>query len=233
MHHVHPDTFRILFNLFNGRTRKPKLYNGYHLLAVDGSTLPITSEIKNKKTTIQNANNSDKPFSAYHLNTSYDILEYTYDDVILQVQNERDALNKMVERYKGDEAIFIADRGYESINSFEKIKLSGNKYLVRVKDIHSTGMLRSFGPFPDEEFDVWTKRTLTTKQTNEIKSHPKIYKFVPQNQQFDYFGDTPFYDFECRLVRFKITKDTYECIVTNLDENEFSMQDIKKSYRLR
>ena len=95
---IQPDTFRILFNLFNGRTRKPKLYNGYHLLAVDGSTLPITSEIKDKKTTIQNANNSDKPFSAYHLNTSYDILEYTYDDVILQgqaVQDERDALRTL------------------------------------------------------------------------------------------------------------------------------------------
>lgn len=100
---IKPDAFHTLFNLFNGRTRKPKLYNGYRLLAVDGSTLPITSEIKDKKTTIQNANNSDKPFSAYHLNTSYDILEYTYDDVILQgqaVQDERDALNKMIERYK-------------------------------------------------------------------------------------------------------------------------------------
>lgn len=77
------------------------------------------------------------------------------------------------------------------------------------------------------------KRILTRKQTNEIKAHPEIYKFVPQNQRFDYFGDTPFYDFESRLVRFKITEDTYECILTNLDENEFSMQDIKKPYRLR
>ena len=233
---IKPDTFHILFNLFNVRTRKPKLYNGYRLLAVDGSTLPITSEIKDKKTTIQKANNSDKPFSAFHLNTSYDILEYTYDDVILQgqaVQDERDALNKMVERYKGDKAIFIADRGYESINSFEKIHLSGNKYLVRVKDIHSTGMLRSFGPFLDDEFDLIVKRTLTTRQTNEIKAHPEIYKFVPQNQRFDYFEDAPFYDFECRVVRFKITEDTYECIVTNLDKDEFSMQDIKELYHLR
>lgn len=234
---IRPDAFHTLFNLFNEKTRKPKLYKGHRLLAVDGSTLPITSEIKDKKTTIQKVNNSDKPFSAFHLNTSYDILEYTYDDIVLQgqaVQDEREALNKIVEHYKGDnKAIFIADRGYESINSFEKIHLSGNKYLVRVKDIHSTGMLRSFGPFPDEEFDVWTKRTLTTKQTDEIKSHPEIYKFVPQNQQFDYFGDTPFYDFECRVVRFKITDETYECIVTNLDENEFSMQDIKVLYHLR
>lgn len=170
--------------MFNDRTRKTKLYKGYRLLAVDGSTLPITSEIKDKKATIQKVNNSDKPFSAYHLNTSYDILEYTYDDVILQgqaVQDEREALNKIVERYRGDKAIFIADRGYESINSFEKIHLSGNKYLVRVKDIHSTGMLRSFGTFQNEEFDMQVKHTLTRKQTNEIKAHPEIYKFVPQN----------------------------------------------------
>lgn len=98
----------------------------------------------------------------------------------------------MVERYKEGKAIFIADRGYESINSFEKIHLSGNKYLVRVKDIHSTGMLRSFGPFSDDEFDVQVKRTLTRKQTNEIKAHPEIYKFMPQNQRFDYFRDTSF-----------------------------------------
>lgn len=129
---IRPDAFHTLFNLFNEKTRKPKLYKGHRLLAVDGSTLPITSEIKDKKTTIQKVNNSDKPFSAFHLNTSYDILEYTYDDVILQgqaVQDEREALNKIVEHYKGDnKAIFIADRGYESINSFEKIHLSGNKY---------------------------------------------------------------------------------------------------------
>ena len=233
---IQPDAFHTLFNLFNEKTKKPKLYKGYRLLAVDGSTLPIASEIKDKKITIQKANNSDKPFSAFHLNTSYDILEYTYNDVILQgqaVQDERDALNKMVECYKGDKAIFIADRGYESINSFEKINLSGNKYLVRVKDIHSTGMLRSFGPFPDEEFDMQVKRILTTKQTNEIKAHPEIYKFVPQNQRFDYFNKSLFYDFECRVVRFKITEDTYECIITNLDKDEFSIQNIKELYHLR
>lgn len=233
---IKPEAFHALFNLFNDRTRKPILYKGYRLLAVDGSTLPITSEIKDEKTTIRKANNSDKPFSAFHLNTSYAILEYTYEDVILQgqaAQDERDALNEIVERYKGDKAIFIADRGYESINSFEKIKLSGNKYLVRVKDIHSTGMLRSFGPFSDDEFDVQVKRTLTRKQTNEIKSHPEIYKFVPQNQRFDYLRDTSFYDFECRVVRFKIAEDTYECIVTNLDKDEFSMLDIKELYHLR
>lgn len=93
-------------------------------------------------------------------------------------------------------------------------------------------MLRSFGLFSDDEFYVQIKRTLTRKQANEIKAHPEIYKLVPQNQRFDFFDDTLSYDFEYRVVRFKITEDTYECIITNLDKNEFSMQDIKEMYHL-
>lgn len=33
------------------------------------------------------------------------------------------------------------------------------------------------------------RRTLTTKQTNEIKAHPEIYKFVPKNQRFDFLTE--------------------------------------------
>ena len=195
------------------------------------------SAIKDSKTTFYKANNSNKPFSAYHLNTSYDLLECTYDDIVLQgnaVMNENGAFNEIVDRYDGPKAIFIADRGYESINSFVKVGMKNNKYLIRVKDIHSrTSVLRSFGPFPDAEFDMHARRTLTTKQTNEIKAHPEIYKFVPKNQRFDFFDGSPYFDFECRVVRFKISDDTYESIVTNLDESEFNIQDIKELYHLR
>ena len=195
------------------------------------------SAIKDSKTTFYKANNSNKPFLAYHLNTSYDLLECTYDDIVLQgnaVMNENGAFNGIVDRYDGPKAIFIADRGYESINSFVKVGMKNNKYLIRVKDIHSrTSVLRSFGPFPDAEFDMHVRRTLTTKQTNEIKAHPEIYKFVPKNQRFDFFDGSPYFDFECRVVRFKISDDTYESIVTNLDESEFNIQDIKELYHLR
>ena len=195
------------------------------------------SAIKDSKTTFYKANNSNKPFSAYHLNTSYDLLECTYDDIVLQgnaVMNENGAFNEIVDRYDGPKAIFIADRGYESINSFVKVGMKNNKYLIRVKDIHSrTSVLRSFGPFPDAEFDMHIRRTLTTKQTNEIKAHPEIYKFVPKNQRFDFFDGSPYFDFECRVVRFKISDDTYESVVTNLDESEFNIQDIKELYHLR
>ena len=87
-----------------------------------------------------------------------------------------------------------------------------------------TSVLRSFGPFEDKEFDVHVKRILTTRQTNEIKAHPEIYKFIPKNQRFEHFEEGHFFEFGFRVVRFKISDDTYESIVTNLDENEFSLE---------
>ena len=122
------------------------------------------------------------------------------------VMDENGAFRQIVDRYQGRKAIFIADRGYESLNSFAQINHSGNKFLIRVKDIGSrTSVLRSFGPFPDTEFDRTVKRTLTRRQTKEIKAHPEIYKFVPKNQRFDYFGESEFYDMSFRVVRFEIS----------------------------
>lgn len=63
-----------------------------------------------------------------------------------------------------DIAIFIAGRNYESYNDFELVVKSGNKYLIKVRDITSKlCMTQSLGPFPDGEFDVDVFRILTLK----------------------------------------------------------------------
>ena len=51
--------------------------------------------------------------------------------------------------------------------------------------------------------------------------------------KLNFFDGSPSFDFECRVVRFKISDDTYESIITNLDESEFNIQDIKELYHLR
>ena len=51
--------------------------------------------------------------------------------------------------------------------------------------------------------------------------------------KFEFFDGSPYFDFECRVVRFKISDDTYESIITNLDESEFNIQDIEELYHLR
>ncbi|WP_278627013.1 hypothetical protein [Thomasclavelia cocleata] len=64
-----------------------------------------------------------------------------------------------------------------------------------------------------------------------IKVCPQIYKFTPLNMRFDFMSkENPWYEFHCRVVRFKITDDTYESIITNLDKDEFTINDIKDLY---
>lgn len=233
------EAFKSIFDIFNRKTLIIKTYKGYRLLAIDGSVLPIDNSFIDKETTILKVNQNDKTFSAFHLNASYDLLECTYDDLVIQGQaqmNENEAFFQLVDRYKGNNAIFIADRNYESFNGFEHVVQSGNKYLIRVKDIGSkTSITQSFGPFEDTEFDIDVSSLLTRRNTNHIKAHPEIYKFMPKNQRFDYFNDdlNIAYEFHSRIVRFKISEETYECIMTNLDRNEFSSEEIKELYHKR
>lgn len=232
------DAFKKLFDNFNRSTLITKTYKGYRLLAIDGSELQIDNTIPDKETTILKLNKSNKTYSAYHLNACYDLLEYTYENLVIQGEakcDENKAFCQLVDNYKGQKAIFIADRGYESYNGFEYVSRSNNKYLIRIKDIHSkTSMSKSFGPYESKEFDLDIHRILTLKQTNEIKNKPNIYKFVPTNMRFDFLTkEKPFYDFNCRIVRFKLDNGSYECIVTNLSKEEMTVEEIKELYHMR
>ena len=207
-------------------------------MAVDGCELPIDNTIFDDETTELRHGTLAKAYSAFHLNASYDLLELTYDDIIIQGEakkDENDAFYQLVDRYDGHKAIFIADRGYESYNGFEHVVRSGNKYLIRVKDIGSqTSITRSLGPFPEGEFDIDVFRMLTLKQTKTTKACPEIYKIVTKSTRFDFMSkDDPWYEFNCRVVRFKITEDTYETVITNLSREEFSMEEIREIYNMR
>lgn len=230
------EAFHWLFSTFTSLTLNEKKYKGYRLLAVDGSTIPIRYDTEDTETYLDRGD-SQKGYNAYHLNVSYDVLEHIYEDCIIQGQpstNENGAFNDIVDRYHGSKAIFIADRGYESINSFEHVNRAHQNYVIRVKDVDSkTSVVRSFGVPETGEFDIYVQRILTRRNTKEIKEHPEIYKFMPKNQRFDFFEDEKFYSFECRIVRFKITEDTYETIITNLNKEIFSIQEIKELYTLR
>ena len=235
---IRVEAFKILLERFNDKTHIDKLYKGYRLLAIDGSELPIDNSIRDKETTLIRKGLKNITYSAYHLNASYDLLEHTYDDLIIQGEaemDENDSFCRIVDRYKGKKAIFIADRGYESYNGFEHVVQSGNYYLVRVRDITSKlCMTQSLGPYPEGEFDIDVFRMLTLKQTKMTKACPQLYKFFPIHMRFDFMTkENPWYEFNCRIVRFKITDDAYECIITNLDRNEFSIEDIKDLYNKR
>jgi len=165
------------------------------------------------------------------------LLEHTYDDVIIEGEskyNENAAFIDIVDRYKNKNTIFIADRNYESYNLFEHVVHSKNKYLIRIKDFNSNGMLRGMHITLSDECDIDIEKTLTFKQTKEVKENQEKYRFFPKKIRFDYIdSEHPFYDFKCRIVRFKISHDTYECIATNLDRDEFPIETVKQIYNMR
>lgn len=236
---IKPEAFKVLFDRFNEKTHIDKSYKGYRLLSIDGSELPIDNTAYDEETTLFRSGGNNKPYSAFHISALYDLLEYTYDDLVIQGEakmDENDAFCQLADRYKGKKAIFIADRGYESYNGFEHVARSGNYYLIRVKDIHSkTSITKSLGPYPEtDEFDIDVFRMLTLKYTKTILACPQLYKPLMKNMRFDFITkENPFYEFNCRMVRFKISDDTYECIITNLDRDEFTMEEIKELYNRR
>lgn len=233
-----PFAFEFLLNEFTHSFQDLKTYEGYRLLAADGSELNIYHSPNDVDSYFQSIPNS-KGFNQLHLNAIYDLCNKLYVDVCIQPgrkENEFRALADMTDRsnISGD-VIVVADRGYESYNVFAHIEKKGWKYAIRVKDIMSNGILSALKLPNEDEFDVNINIILTKKQTKETKSHPEIYKFVPKTSTFDYLDlhINKFYPITFRVVRFKITDDTYETIITNLDSDNFSPKKIKELYHLR
>lgn len=133
------------------------------------------------------------------------------------------------------DVIVIADRGYESYNTFAHIQEKGWKYVIRVRDKASKGMVSSLQLPSFEEFDERITLKLTRRQTNEIKANPQVYKILPKNSKFDYLAlkSPVFYEFTFRVVRFAISDNTYETILTNLDCDKFPAHTIKELYHMR
>ena len=139
---------------------------GYRLYAIDGSDINIYRNTSDRETFIHE---SDRGYNAIHINAMYDLLNHTYSDVVFQGKmklHERNAFNTMVDRYSGDDAIFIADRVYESFNTFAHAILSGQKFLIRMKDIYSNDILGAY-ELPDDTFDTYISTTLTRRHTKE------------------------------------------------------------------
>lgn len=66
------------------------------------------------------------------------------------------------------------------------------------------------------------------------KACPEIYKIITKSMRFDFMDkENPWYEFNCRVVRFKISDDKYETIITNLSREEFSMEEIREIYNMR
>ena len=240
------ETFPMLFGLFVKKTDSSKLYKGLRLFAADGSDIQIPTNPQHPDSYFPGAN-GQAAYSLLHLDAMYDLLQHTYMDAVLLGQrkaNERDSLCNMVDRSTLDKVLIIADRGYESYNLMAHIQEKGWNFLIRIQDVLNSRGIAAGLELPDtDEFEIYVDLNLTTRQTvaaKELCKNRNSYRFIPSNVNFDFLPKSKnrcnhlvFYNLPFRIVRFKITDNTFETIVTNLDADSFPSGELKKLYNMR
>lgn len=235
---LYPDALRRVMRLFTDGVDCTRTYKGYYMLACDGSDINIPYNPNDKETYHSPNKEGQKGYNQFHLNALYDIENGIFQDALIDTHdksNETDSLEQMIkEGNYPKNSIIIADRGYEKYNLFALCNEFHQKFVVRVKDISSNGILSTLC-LPDEEFDMDIIKTMTRLQTKEIKNHPeKFVRIMTSSPDFEYLRiEDDFYDIPLRVMRFKITDTTYECLVTNLDRNEFPLEIMKSIYHKR
>ena len=240
------DALPTLFRLFVKETDSAKLYKGLRLIAADGSDIQIPTNPRDADSYFP-AMEGQKSYNLLHLDAMYDLLSHTYTDASLIGQrkvNERKTLCSMIDASPIENVLLIADRGYESFNLMAHIQEKQWHFLIRIQDIlHSRGIAAGLSLPDKDEFDLSINLQLTTKSTNEVKQLCKDknkYRHIPSTSVFDYLptknrkrDPTLFYELRFRVVRFKISEDTYETVITNLDPLSFPPDELKKLYNMR
>ena len=235
-----PEALETVFRRFNNSIQSVEKTSKYRFFAADGSTFTFFSKPSFAPEEYHvSEGHSAKGFYSMHLNAFYDLQKHTYSDALIQPVHHKDefsAFCKMVDRHqtlRGTKDVFIGDRGYCSYNNMAHVLEKGQYFLFRTKDIHSKGLVGNF-EFPEEDsFDIQVNVSLVRSRKKSLIVEDNHYKrYVDANTTFDYltYSSQDIYNLSFRIVRFPISEDTYECIVTNLPENEFPMERIKLIY---
>jgi hypothetical protein len=248
---LNENVFIDLFHRFNESMTDMKTFRGYKLYAVDGSDINISydeqAETYMKPQKTKKDGELSKGYNQYHLNAVYDLLNKIYVEASITPKpttNERAAFINILEEMKlQSKTLFIADRGYPSWNMLAHFKYKQNAdYLVRVPH-SSVGFITEI---PMTELDITKEVKITTNQyernnpeytfikTRKGTQKNRVYKEnIAENTKYKQWDFGMHEALEVRIVRFKITDDTYETIYTSLPRNKFSLEDIKTLYGMR
>ena len=128
--------FPHLLRSFNNAIPMTKTYNGFHLAAVDGSDLNLPTDKNDSVYRIKHAA-SDNCYFQMHVNALYDICENRYISAVTQPRpkmNEPRAFCQMIDECPmPDNTIFIADRGYMTMNTLAQLIGHNKFFLIRAK----------------------------------------------------------------------------------------------------
>ena len=237
-----PEALLEVMYKFNQSISSNEPSSKYRFIGADGSTATYFSKPQfSPADYFVDQGHSQKGFYSMHINAFQDIQKHIYTDILIQPVHQKDefkAFCTIVDRhpvFPNTKNVYIGDRGYCSYNNMAHVINSGQFFLFRTKDIHSKGLVGKFD-FPDSDtFDIDVDVTLVRSHSRKIPVKNRYKRFIDQATAFDYieYGSEDTYDLAFRVVRFALSEDTYECLVTNLPREEFDIQKLKLLYFAR
>lgn len=232
--------FPFLFSSLNQKFPFKKTFKGYHLLACDGSDLnlpPLPGDVS----TCVASNTEGSVFYQYHLNSVYDICEERFADILIHPRasyDEREAFLAFLQRNEiPGKCLFIADRGYFSLNVIAHLVNSASSFLLRIGSADDrNSLLKRFSLPEKEEFDIDLNFSVTRSHRKQYTEHPDQFVCVRKDRTFDLIppdDNESLFPIAFRLVKIALPNGSSEFLVTDLPRYPFTRKTLKHLYHLR
>jgi hypothetical protein len=180
-----------------------KTWNGFRLLAIDGSTLVLPNHptIQKEYGTTFVGSNADVPKHMARISMLYDVLNFTTLDAQMDTYDtsERELAKRHFVSMKPGKDLVIMDRGYSGFTVAFELQQQGVDYCIRSRE------------------DWWPQ----VKEMLELGEVDKVVT-IKKNQQFEFFPKMRlFYDeLICRIVIVTLPNDGIEILITSLLDQE-------------
>ena len=219
---LNKESLKDFYKLF---PKEVKTYKGYVLTAIDGSdcevpNTPITRERYKTKTTGKNAGN----VARIKLSNCYDVLnnyvldteieEYKHSELELAERHMK-VVDELITNYQ---VINIRDRGYISLSYMYHSLKNDKKFVIRLN--------KNFLKLEQKSMHTDDEWVEIQYQYDRIRAYKNT-----DEELYNYYesGNT----IKVRFVNIELSSGEIETIITNLDSETFTTEDINYIYQLR
>lgn len=212
--------------------------NSIRFYAYDGSNIPLETFNKSKLDCVDTRSDTRKRAGIY-FHGLYDVNTGLFIDFHIEritERNETRAAKIMVNRVQDNSGIcFMGDRGYHCFDLESLIMQKGLFFIHRLKERDFYKLL-GISKQDDlaEEFDEPIKKVLVPNDKGlalKRRKNPEIPFYGVSSKSFKFceFNDKEL-RYDVRLLKIRLDHDQYEYIVTNLSQDEYSLDEIKELY---
>lgn len=241
-HQISSALFDDILTAFNAKYTVPQRFEGWRVLAVDGTAVNIAYD-KKSPCLVQHAS-APEGYCQLHATPIYDVLNKQYIGCVIQPQPQQDeigALEFMLEWYvrdMKDKVLIVADRVFSSYDLFATLQESDVDFLIRIKN--QKGAMREVAKLPMQELDTEIQFTISTENSKETREKGYIWIQTRKNENRVYSDKTRAgrwnhpspYPMRLRIVRILLDSGEYETLATSLPKS-VTPEQIKELYHAR